>query len=153
VHHGNGTQAIFWTRADVLYVSIHIDPLLSAPYYAGHADEIGEGEGRGFNRNIPLPSGTPDTVYLDRVSHAIEQIQRFDPAALVVSLGFDASEHERSPTFRISVEGFAETARRISHLGLPTVLIQEGGYLNPRLADNLEAFLREFEREASGKSP
>jgi len=145
VHHGNGTQAIFWTRPDVLYVSIHVDPAQGAPYYAGYADEVGEGAGRDLNRNIPLPWATPNAVFLDSVAEALDEIRRFDPASLVVSLGFDASEHERVPTFRVSVEGFAETATRIARLRLPTVLIQEGGYLNPHLADNLRSFLRAFE--------
>jgi acetoin utilization deacetylase AcuC-like enzyme len=149
VHHGNGTQAIFWTRPDVLYVSIHIDPMLSAPYYAGHADEVGEGAGRGFNRNFPLPWATSDAVFLEQVVKALAEVQRFGPAALVLSLGFDASEHETAPTFRVSIKGFAETAARISRLGLPTALIQEGGYLNPHLADNLRAFLRGFELQES----
>jgi acetoin utilization deacetylase AcuC-like enzyme len=145
VHHGNGTQAIFWTRPDVLFCSIHVDPSLAPPYYAGCADEVGEGPGRGQNLNIPLPWGTRDHTYLVHVDKALDAISRFGPGALVVSLGLDASEHETLPTFKISNEGFAETASRISGLDLPTLLVQEGGYLHPRLGDTLSGFLAAFE--------
>ena len=57
-HHGNGTQDIFWTRGDVFYASVHADPATDYPFYWGHADEIGEGEGAGATLNLPLPQGT-----------------------------------------------------------------------------------------------
>ena len=145
VHHCNGTQHIFWTRPDVLVCSIHADPNLTAPFYAGHADEIGEGEGRGCNMNMPLPFGTADPAFLHHLDGALARIRVFAPAVLVVSLGFDASEHDPVETFKVSVEGFGEAAGRIAALGLPTLLVQEGGYLSARLGDNLDAFLRGFE--------
>ncbi len=145
VHHGNGTQHIFWQRADVLTVSVHADPALTAPFYAGHADETGEGAGAGLNLNMPLPFGTPDAVWLDHIDRGLAAIRAFAPAALVVALGFDASVHDPSAAFAISIDGFHQAARRIRALGLPTLLVQEGGYLNPHLGDNLAAFLRGFE--------
>jgi acetoin utilization deacetylase AcuC-like enzyme len=145
VHHGNGTQFIYWRRPDVLFCSIHADPNRTAPYYAGYADEIGEGPGKGLNINMPLPFGTDDATFLIHVDRAIRAAADFGAAAIVVSLGFDASEHDPHQTFKISNEGFAETARRIAGLGRPTLLVQEGGYLNPHLGTTLSGFLHAFD--------
>ena len=145
VHHCNGTQFIFWRRADVLVASIHVDPNLSAPFYAGYADETGEGAGTGLNFNQPLPWATPDGPWLDAVDAALARMRDFAPGAILISLGFDASEHDPLATFKISHDGFAEAARRIAALGLPTLLVQEGGYLSPELGRCLQSFLRPFD--------
>ena len=145
VHHCNGTQFIFWERADVLVCSVHIDPRLSAPYYAGHADETGEGAGAGLTFNQPLPLLTPDAPWIEAIAAAIVRIHGFDPGALVVSLGFDAGADDPSAAFAITDRGFAEAGRRFAAMGLPTLLVQEGGYLSPSLANYLRSFLRAFE--------
>ncbi len=145
VHHGNGTQFIFWQRPDVLFCSIHVDPRLSAPYYAGYAEEIGEGPGKGLNFNQPLPWATPDLIWLAAVDRAVARVRAFAPGALVVSLGFDAAEHDPVATFKITGDGFAEAARKLAALDLPTLLVQEGGYLSPHLGGYLQRFLRVFE--------
>ncbi len=149
VHHCNGTQFIFWDRPDVLVCSIHIDPRLSAPYYAGHADEIGEGAGKGLNFNQPLPWATRDPVWLEAIDAAIGKIRGFEPKALVVSLGFDAAEHDPVGTFKITNNGFAEAGRKLSALTYPTLLVQEGGYLSPSLGGYLRSFLRAFDSKAA----
>ncbi|SED52472.1 Acetoin utilization deacetylase AcuC [Rhizobiales bacterium GAS188] len=145
VHHCNGTQHIFWERPDVLVASIHVDPRLSAPYYAGHADEIGEGAGKGLNFNQPLPWATPDPVWIEAIDAAIARIRDFAPGALVISLGFDAAEHDPIATFKITEKGFAEAGRKLAALKYPTLLVQEGGYLSPSLGGYLSSFLRAFE--------
>jgi len=145
VHHCNGTQFIFWKRPDVLVSSIHCDPRLTAPYYAGHEDEIGEGEGKGFNLNLPLPWATTDRPWIEAINVAIARIKQFEPGALVVSLGFDAAANDPSQTFKITDAGFAEAGRKLRALGLPTLLVQEGGYLSPSLGGYLRSFLRAFE--------
>ena len=145
VHHCNGTQFIFWEQPDVLVCSIHVDPRLSAPYYAGHADEVGEGAGKGCNLNLPLPWATPDGPWLAALDRALAAVRDFAPGALVVSLGFDAGEHDPVATFRITGEGFAGAGRRLASLGHPTLLVQEGGYLSPFLGGYLRSFLRAFE--------
>lgn len=150
VHHCNGTQFIFWQRPDVLVCSIHIDPRLSAPFYAGHADEIGEGPGKGFNFNQPLAWATPDPVWLEAVDRALARVAAFAPGALLVSLGFDASEHDPVATFKITNDGFAEAGRKLAAMGLPTLLVQEGGYLSPYLGGYLQSFLRAFEGKTAG---
>ena len=145
VHHGNGTQFIFWTRPDVLVCSVHVDPRLSAPYYAGHADEVGEGAGRGCNFNQPLSWATPDAPWLAAIDGAVARVRDFAPGALVVSLGFDAGEHDPSGVFKVTDAGFAEAGRRLAAVGCPTLLVQEGGYLSPALGGTLRSFLHAFE--------
>jgi acetoin utilization deacetylase AcuC-like enzyme len=150
VHHGNGTQHIFWERPDVLFCSIHGDPAHIAPFYAGYRDETGAGGGQGLNLNIPLPLGTGDEAFLAGVEEMLSAVRAFGPAAVVVSLGFDASEHDPHQTFAISDDGFARTAERVAALGLPTLLVQEGGYINPQrrtaLGTTLTRFLQAFAR-------
>lgn len=150
VHHGNGTQDIFWTCPDILFCSIHADPNLTAPYYAGFADEIGEGAGRGLTLNIPLPYGAGDDVFLRELDRTIAAVRDFGAEAIIVSLGFDGSEHDPVQTFKISNAGFAETARRIAAIGLPTLLVQEGGYIQPHLQDCLRQVLRTVEQATTG---
>ncbi len=145
VHHCNGTQFIFWTRPNVMVCSVHVDPRLSAPYYAGHADEIGEGAGKGCNFNQPLPWATPDAPWLTAIDGAVARVRDFAPGALVVSLGFDAGEHDPSGAFKVTDAGFAEAGRKLAAVGCPTLLVQEGGYLSPSLGGYLRSFLRAFE--------
>jgi acetoin utilization deacetylase AcuC-like enzyme len=139
-HHGNGTQGIFWSRADVLTVSVHGDPDGYYPWYVGRAHERGTGAGEGFNLNLPLPMGSPDAVWLDAVSTGIARVRAFAPDALVVSLGFDASVHEPLNALSVTDEGFARAGWAIAALRLPCVLVQEGGYA----VDHLEVLLTRF---------
>jgi acetoin utilization deacetylase AcuC-like enzyme len=145
VHHGNGTQGIFYERADVFTQSIHGDPANYFPFYAGYADETGSGAGLGFNRNWPLPQGTEDDVWLRVIADALDAIGAYRPAALVVALGLDASGDDPIGCFKISRAGFDSAARAIASLGVPTVIVQEGGYLCEALPRNLSAFLSGFE--------
>lgn len=146
VHHGNGTQDVFWRRDDVLTVSIHADPLRFYPFFWGHAHERGAGRGLGYNLNLPLPRGTSDEDYLLALDAAIGRVRAFAPGALVVALGLDAHESDPFEGFAVTTDGFARIASKIAALDLPTVLVQEGGYLSEHLAANLESFLHGFER-------
>jgi acetoin utilization deacetylase AcuC-like enzyme len=145
VHHGNGTQGIFYERADVLTVSIHADPSNYYPYFWGHAHETGEGTGKGFNLNLPQPLGSPDAPWLAAGEQALTRIRDFAPAALVVALGLDASESDPLQGLKVTGSGFHAMAAKIAGLGLPTVLVQEGGYLSDDLGHNLVQFLAGFE--------
>ena len=145
VHHGNGTQGIFYARPDVLTVSIHADPTQFYPFVWGYAHERGEGSGLGANLNIPLPLGTGDDGYLTALADAKRTIDAFAPGALVVALGLDASEHDPLKGMSITTNGFSRIAAAIARIGLPTVIVQEGGYLSDVLGDNLTAFLGGFE--------
>jgi acetoin utilization deacetylase AcuC-like enzyme len=144
VHHGNGTQGIFWERDDVLTVSIHADPADYYPYFWGHAHESGAGKGLGFNLNLPQPLGSGDGVWLEAGDTAIARIREFAPGALVVALGLDASESDPLQGLKVTGTGFHAMARKIAGLGLPTVLVQEGGYLSDDLGPNLVQFLSGF---------
>jgi acetoin utilization deacetylase AcuC-like enzyme len=150
VHHGNGTQHIFYGRADVLTVSLHADPARFYPFFWGYASERGAGDGLGRNLNIPLPRGTGDEDYLQALDGAIERIVHFAPGALVVALGLDAHESDPFKGLAITTGGFARIAARIAALGLPTVLVQEGGYLSDDLARNIASFLDGFEAGKTG---
>lgn len=144
VHHGNGTQEIYYSRADVLTVSIHADPLRFYPFFWGYADETGEGGGLGYNLNLPLERGTADEAYLETLDTALARIDDFAPGALVVALGLDAHEGDPFQGLAVTTGGFQRIGARIRRLGLPTVLVQEGGYLSDALGQNLSAFLDSF---------
>jgi acetoin utilization deacetylase AcuC-like enzyme len=125
-HHGNGTQMIFYARADVWYGSLHIDPGAGwFPHYAGYADERGTGAGQGHNRNLPLAPGTGDEGWLAALDELCREASGAD--ALVVSLGVDAAVDDPESPLRVSADGYREAGRRIAALG-PAVLVQEGGY-------------------------
>jgi acetoin utilization deacetylase AcuC-like enzyme len=144
VHHGNGTQGIFWHRGDVQFVSVHADPDFGYPFFAGRADETGEGPGAGRNLNLPLALRTGDPGWLAAIEDGLRAIAAFEPAALVVSLGLDAYEKDPSALLSVTTAGFGEAGRRIAALGLPTLLVQEGGYAVDALALNLATFLTGF---------
>lgn len=146
VHHGNGTQGLFYERSDVLFVSVHADPDHGYPFFAGRADETGVGQGAGFNLNLPLPPGTRDTAWLRAIDQGLQRIQSMGAAAVVVSLGFDAHERDPSALLSVSTEGFQAAGRAIGQAlrakGVPLVLVQEGGYAIDCLSANLGAFLK-----------
>ena len=144
VHHGNGTQSIFWERQDVLTVSLHADPVRFYPFFWGYANERGAGPGLGSNLNLTLPRGTGDADYLKVLDTALVRIESFAPGALVVALGLDAFEGDPFQGLTITTEGFGRIAEQIAGLQLPTVIVQEGGYLCEELGHNLESFLRGF---------
>jgi acetoin utilization deacetylase AcuC-like enzyme len=146
-HHGNGTQAIFYRDPSVLFCSLHAHPDDDYPYYWGEADERGEGPGEGYNRNWPLSQETDDARYLEALDKALAVIREFAPCYLVVSAGFDIVAGDPVGSFHVTTEGLHEIGRRIARLDLPTVIVQEGGYLLDRLVENAIAFLRAFIEE------
>ncbi|MFB9980218.1 histone deacetylase family protein [Mesorhizobium kowhaii] len=144
LHHGNGTQGIFYARPDVLTVSLHADPVRFYPFFWGHADERGEGPGLGYNFNLPLPRKSADAAFLEALAVAFQRIRAFSPDALVVALGLDAFEGDPFGGLSVTTPGFSRIGEAIAKLGLPTVIVQEGGYLCDELGDNLTAFLTGF---------
>jgi len=141
-HHGNGTQDIFWKRSDVLTLSIHGHPNYAYPYFSGFADEIGEAEGRGFNRNFPLPENTGDAAYLETLDKALARIDRYKPVFVVVSLGYDTMAGDPTGSFSVSTQGLQNVAYRIAGLGRPLLIVQEGGYSLRNLRRGCSAFFR-----------
>ncbi len=144
LHHGNGTQGIFYARGDVLTVSIHADPVRFYPFFWGHADERGEGPGLGYNLNLPLPRKSADAQFIEAVGTALRRIRAFAPEALVIALGLDAHESDPFGGLSVTTPGFARIAEEIARLHLPAVIVQEGGYLTAELSANLTSFLTGF---------
>jgi acetoin utilization deacetylase AcuC-like enzyme len=150
LHHGNGTQGIFYARRDVLTVSLHADPARFYPFFWGHADERGEGPGLGYNLNLPLPRKSGDEAFLEALDAGIRRIRSFAPEALVVALGLDAFEGDPFGGLSVTTAGFARIAEAIAALHLPTVVVQEGGYLCDALGDNLTSFLTGYAASIGG---
>jgi acetoin utilization deacetylase AcuC-like enzyme len=144
-HHGNGTQSIFYDRSDVLFVSIHGDPLTEYPFYLGHADETGAGEGLGFNLNLPLPARTSVENWFSALAQAGQRIQQFGADALVVSLGLDTFEGDPISNFSLRNEDYLELGRQLAQLRLPTIFVLEGGYAAAELGLNAANVLEGFE--------
>ena len=143
-HHGNGTQDIFWDRGEVLFASIHADPATDYPYFWGHADEHGEGAGRGATLNLPLPRGTGWADYAPALDRALEWIAARDSDLLIVSYGADTHEADPISHFKLKTSDYDAMARSISSLGLPTLIVMEGGYAVEALGANISEFLGGF---------
>jgi acetoin utilization deacetylase AcuC-like enzyme len=139
-HHGNGAQDIFYGRNDVYTISIHGHPRHAYPNFSGYGDERGEGAGRGFNRNYPLEQPVDDTRYLKVLDDALGVVRRFGPRYLVVSLGFDIMKGDPTGAFTVSASGLRRIATKLGQLGLPTLIVQEGGYSVANLRNGSKAF-------------
>ncbi|MFO7812770.1 MAG: histone deacetylase family protein, partial [Pelovirga sp.] len=141
-HHGNGTQNIFYRRSDVLTISLHGHPRFAYPYFNGFEDEIGEGEGKGFNMNIPLPEQLEGEGYAIALDKALRRIKRFKPTFLVIALGLDTANGDPTGTWSLKPADFFANGKKLGSLGLPTVVIQEGGYDNRSLGKNTRQFFQ-----------
>jgi acetoin utilization deacetylase AcuC-like enzyme len=140
-HHGNGTQAIFWDEPQVLYASLHIDPNYDFPYFSGYAHETGGSQAPGSTYNLPLNPGIDTSAYLSALDALLRAIRAFQPAALVVSLGYDAFQGDPLSAFRLEAAAFGAFGARVAGLDLPTLLVQEGGYALEMLPTLAESFL------------
>ena len=146
-HHGNGTQQVFYERADVFYGSVHIDPGRGwFPHWSGFEDERGSGDGSGFNVNLTLEPGAGDERFLTAVETLAGLVEEKGCDALVVSIGVDAGAQDENSPLLVSTSGFGRAGDRLAGLELPTVLVQEGGYHLPSLERDLAAFLSAFHR-------
>jgi acetoin utilization deacetylase AcuC-like enzyme len=141
VHHGNGTEAIFYDRADVLTVSIHVDPKRFYPFFWGYESETGRGEGEGFNLNLPRERGLNLKAYLAALEIALQRITDFGADHLVVAAGLDIAIDDPFKGFAITTDNFSAIGRRIAELKLPMVIVQEGGYPSDNLGQNLASLL------------
>jgi acetoin utilization deacetylase AcuC-like enzyme len=144
MHHGQGVQDIFYDRDDVLYISIHGDPTNFYPAVIGFEDEVGEGQGKGFNLNLPMPHGSPESVFFEKMDRAIAAIKDFGADALVFAIGFDIYRGDPQSMIDFSAEGFGRMGEMIRALNLPTVVVQEGGYDIDTLNDNAQRFFKGF---------
>ncbi len=144
-HHGNGTQAIFYDDPEVLVGSVHVDPGAGwFPHFLGFASETGRGAGAGANRNLPLAPGTGDAGWLEAIAELAEWARARDARALVVALGVDAAAGDPESPLAVTADGYRDAGRALGELGLPTVLVQEGGYdlesIGPLVAAALAGF-------------
>jgi acetoin utilization deacetylase AcuC-like enzyme len=138
-HHGNGTQDIFYGRSDVAYASIHADPATDYPFFWGHADES-----RDNILNLPLPRNTDWNGYAPALERALDWIGNREPELLIVSYGADTYEGDPISHFRLRTRDYAPMARRIAALGVPTVVMMEGGYAVEALGASVAEFLGGF---------
>jgi acetoin utilization deacetylase AcuC-like enzyme len=143
-HHGNGTQAIFYARGDVLTVSVHGDPRTEYPFFLGHADERGAGAGEGFNLNLPLPRGTGFARWREALRSGLEAIRAFGAQALVVSLGVDTFEGDPISGFGLRSADYLQVGQDIASATLPTVFVFEGGYAVDEVGINTVNVLEGF---------
>jgi acetoin utilization deacetylase AcuC-like enzyme len=150
VHHGNGTQAMFYSLPEVLYISTH-----QYPFYpgTGGADEIGTGEGRGFTVNIPMDAGATDADF-DVVHREVVLpiLGEFQPELVLVSAGYDAHERDPLASMRMTTEGYARTVQRLRDVSAvpgTLALVTEGGYELTALAACLEASLEAIASKAA----
>ena len=143
-HHGNGTQSIFYARADVLTVSLHGDPSTEYPFYLGHADERGAGAGAGFNLNLPLPRGSDFLRWHAALRQALGAVRDFGAQALVVPLGVDTFQGDPISGFRLRSADYLSVGHSLATLGLPTVFVFEGGYAVAEVGVNVVNVLEGF---------
>lgn len=141
-HHGNGAQAIFRARDDVLTASVHVDPGQGwFPHFLGFAEESGP-----TNLNVPLAPGSGDGAWLEGVDKLVEAARRHGSETLVVALGVDAAGGDPNAPLDVTVAGFRGAGRRLGALGLPAVLVQEGGYVLDTIGPLVRATLEGFEK-------
>jgi acetoin utilization deacetylase AcuC-like enzyme len=150
-HHGNGQQYIFYERKDVLTISIHGHPGFAYPYFSGFYHERGEGKGKGFNVNYPLPEAVTYEKYSGRLKLATARIQRFQPAYLVVCLGLDTARGDPTGTWPFRGKDFFTTGEHIGSLGLPMLIVQEGGYRTRSIGSNAAHFFSGLVQGISGR--
>lgn len=144
-HHGNGTQSIFYERADVMFVSLHGEPQMSYPYFLGYRDEQGRGAGLGFNHNFPLPHGTAWDTYGSALDEACARLAAYSPDALVISLGVDTFKDDPISQFKLESEDYFRIGSAIAALGIPTLFVMEGGYMVDDIGVNAVNVLMGFE--------
>ena len=146
-HHGNGTQEIFYDRDDVLFVSLHGDPMDAFPHFLGHADERGTGAGEGLTINYPMPPSTPYSVWRSALVDAIARVNEFAPDAVVISLGVDTFEKDPISFFKLKSDDFSDMGKMIAAMGMPTLFVMEGGYAVAEIGVNTVNVLTGFEGE------
>ena len=145
VHHGNGTQQIFYERSDVLFISIHGDPDDTFPYFLGYADERGAKDGEGFNVNHPVPPGATYDAWAPALDRALARIENHGAEIVLVSLGVDTYEKDPISPLRLKTEDFLDIGARLRRLRKPTLFVMEGGYALDEIGVNTTNVLEGFE--------
>ena len=151
-HHGNGTQRIFYQRPDVFFTSLHCRPQDEYPFLMGYDTEVGEGAGKGYNLNLPMPRGTGYAVWGPALQVALDRIMSYAPDVLVVSLGVDTFEGDPVGGFTLKSPDYIDIGRRLAELGLPTQFVMEGGYAIDALGLNVANVISGFSQAAKAKA-
>ena len=145
VHHGNGTQDIFYNNKKVLYISTH-----QYPFYPGTGSENEKGK---FNNifNIPLPAGTSSENYFEAYNHVLKKIDQFRPEFLIFSAGFDAHQDDPLAQFKLKSGDFYEITRRTlltanKYINKKVVSILEGGYDLNALAESADEHIKALQQ-------
>lgn len=146
MHHGQGIQEIFYDRNDVLYVSIHGDPTNFYPVVSGFEDERGEGAGEGYNINLPMPHGSPESAFFERLDEALTAVRLFSPDVLVITLGYDIYREDPQAKVDVTTEGFHRFGTLLHDQPWPILVLQEGGYHLDSLAENTRQFFSGLDR-------
>ncbi len=142
-HHGNGTQAIFWNDPSVFYASVHVDPAAGwFPHTVGHADEVDD---TATNCNMPVHPLADDGDWLNACTSLLKAVGKFEPDAVVVSLGVDAAADDPNSPLLVTDRAFGALGHRLAGLDRPTVFVHEGGYVLSTLAEHTLAVLTGFE--------
>jgi acetoin utilization deacetylase AcuC-like enzyme/GNAT superfamily N-acetyltransferase len=150
-HHGNGSQNIFYSRADVQTISIHGHPKFAYPYFTGFDDEKGKGVGEGYNINYPLKENIDGAEYRSFLKKAIKNIQEYDPRFLIIALGLDPAKGDPTGTWSLTASDFEENGLLLGKLKIPTVVVQEGGYRVRSLGTNARRFFEGIWKGFYGK--
>ncbi|MBV0893307.1 histone deacetylase family protein [Paracoccus sp. Z118] len=140
-HHGDGTQEIFYRRNDVLTVSVHVDPDHYNPFFTGRTHERGHGAGEGFNINIPLAPESGDAEFLAGVKQGADAVTDFGADALIVGLGYDTHVEDPLSIVKVTTSAFHAAGEIIGAVGIPILVVQEGGYQVSVIGDCLEGFV------------
>ncbi|WP_027835017.1 histone deacetylase family protein [Maritalea myrionectae] len=143
-HHGNGTQSIFYDRADVQFLSVHADPMDEYPYFLGHADEKGVGQGHGHNFNYPLPLGTTADALMAAIGAGLAEINSYAPDYLVISLGVDFFEGDPISQFKLTYADMPAIGTLLKTANVPTLFVMEGGYAVDDLGRNVATLIDGF---------
>jgi acetoin utilization deacetylase AcuC-like enzyme/GNAT superfamily N-acetyltransferase len=141
-HHGNGQQDIFYERADVLTISIHGHPRFAYPFFSGFEEERGQGAGVGFNLNLPLPEQQDGAQFRRALGRALQEVRRFNPMFLIVCLGLDTAKRDPTGSWSLGARDFEKNGHLIGAMGLPTLVVQEGGYRTRTLGTNARHFFQ-----------
>src|SRR5699024_4786550 len=140
MHHGQGIQECFYDHDNVLYISIHGDTTNFYPVVTGYEDERGTGRGYGYNINLPMPHGSPESTFFEKLDTAMAALRLYQPDVLVLPLVFDIYHEAPQAKVAVSSEGFNRIAKTINTLGVPVLVIQEGGYDVDHLEINAAQF-------------
>lgn len=147
-HHGNGTQDIFYNRNDVLFISLHGRPEDEFPHFLGYADEMGVGQGEGYNLNLPMPKGTTFKTWRKALFQAMKRISQYAPDAIIISLGTDTFEEDPISSFKLKSDDFYTMGQDLAQLDLPTQIVMEGGYAIDAIGINAVNVLQGFKNGA-----